>query len=117
MQGKDGDTLQHRFIKFFPIAATTKVVKVILICRGLSTLNVQFIILQWRGFIYVKILELNVDKSASRLYVLRARGGVVPHSVLCWLFWCEHQIHIHTSLSSYLFLTSTALSFSRDCNR
>ncbi len=69
MQGEDGDTLQHRFIKFFPIAATTKVVKVILICRGLSTLNVQFIILQWRGFIYVKVLGWNVNKFASCLYV------------------------------------------------
>ncbi len=28
---------------------------------------------------------------------LRAKGGTVPHSVLCWLYSCEHQIHIHTS--------------------
>ncbi len=30
---------------------------------------VQFVMLLWRGFIYVKILEWNVNKSASRLYV------------------------------------------------
>jgi hypothetical protein len=39
------------------------------ICRGLHTMIVQFVILLWRGFTYVKIPEQNVNKSASRLYV------------------------------------------------
>ncbi len=30
---------------------------------------VQLITVLWRGFIYVKIIEWNVNKSASRLYV------------------------------------------------
>jgi hypothetical protein len=30
---------------------------------------VQFIILLWRGFNHVKILDWNVNKSASRLYI------------------------------------------------
>jgi hypothetical protein len=59
-------------------------------CRGLSTMIVQFLILLLRGFIHVKILEWNANKSASRLYVYAP-------SVLCQLLTCEHQIHIHTS--------------------
>ncbi len=43
------------FIKFFFFD--------IWICRGLSTMIVQFVILLWRSFIYVKILEWNVNKS------------------------------------------------------
>jgi hypothetical protein len=38
-------------------------------CRSLSTLIVQFVILLWRRYIYAKILEWNVNKSASRIYV------------------------------------------------
>ncbi len=30
---------------------------------------VQFIIVLWRGFIYEEILQLNVNKSGSRLYI------------------------------------------------
>jgi hypothetical protein len=37
--------------------------------KSLSTIIVQFVILLWRGFIPLKILEWNVNKSASRLYV------------------------------------------------
>ncbi len=28
---------------------------------------------------------------------LRSKGGVVPPSVICWLYSCEDHIHIHTS--------------------
>ncbi len=38
-------------------------------CRVLSTMIVQFIILLCRSFIYVKILEWNVSKSACRFYI------------------------------------------------
>ncbi len=38
-------------------------------CHGLFTLFVQFVIVLWRGFIFVKIFAWNVNKSARRLYV------------------------------------------------
>jgi hypothetical protein len=38
-------------------------------CRGLHTVIVQFVILLWRGFNHVKILDWNVNKSASRIYI------------------------------------------------
>jgi hypothetical protein len=34
-------------------------------CRGLHTMIVQFVILLWRGFNHVKLLDWNVNKSAS----------------------------------------------------
>ncbi len=37
--------------------------------RCLHTMIVQFVILVWRGFNHVKILDWNINKSASRLYI------------------------------------------------
>jgi hypothetical protein len=53
---------------------------------------VQFVILLRRGFIHAKILEWNVNKSASRLYVYAPKvdRGVVPPSVIFLLLMCEH---------------------------
>jgi hypothetical protein len=46
-----------------------RIYKKYIYCRGLHTVIVQFVILLWRGFNHVKILDWNVDKSAGRLYI------------------------------------------------
>jgi hypothetical protein len=48
---------------------TNLYIKKISLCRGLHTMIVQFVILLWRGFNHVKILDWNVNISASRLYI------------------------------------------------
>jgi hypothetical protein len=58
---------------------------------------VQFVLLLWHSFIYVKILEWNVSKCAYRLYI---NAPMVPYS-------CEHLIHIHTWQLLPFFLAAT----------
>ncbi len=38
-------------------------------CGGLHLMVIQFVILLWRDFNHVKILDWNVNKSDSRLYI------------------------------------------------
>ncbi len=45
------------------------------------TVFISLVILSWCKFIYEEISECNVNKSGNRLYILRAKGGVVPPSV------------------------------------
>ncbi len=60
------------------------------------------VIVLGRGFIYVKIIEWNANKSASRLYVYAPKVGS------SWLWLCEHQKQYISHPSSYTFsLTST----------
>ncbi len=63
---------------------------------------VQYVILLWRDFIYVKFPQWDANKSASPLIRLRAKGGEVPTSVYNLPHSCEHQIQFFTWLWSLL---------------
>jgi hypothetical protein len=67
-----------------------------LCCRGLHTMIVQFVILLWLGFNHVKILDWNVNKSASHLYINAPKVEGVPPSVFYLPCSCKHQINTHT---------------------
>jgi hypothetical protein len=67
-----------------------------------STIIVQFVILLWRGFIHVKILEWNVYKSASRLYFYVPKVYKY-HRQFFASFWHVNIKYTFTPLSSFLF--------------
>jgi hypothetical protein len=67
-------------------------------------LIVQFVILLWRGFNHVKILDWNVNKSASRLYINAPRVEQYQYNLQS--FTCPTRVdikYILTPGSSYLF--------------
>ncbi len=72
-----------------------------------SGLAGQFVIFLWRGFIYVKILEWNVKKSASRLIRLRAKGGIERTTFSSLLTLLVRPLNIFHTSQVLLFLTST----------
>jgi hypothetical protein len=71
-----------------------------------------FVIVLWREFICVKIPQGEANKSANRWVNLRAKGGVIPPSVLHLPSSCAHQIYFFTRLAVY-FLVSTVRYFTR----
>jgi hypothetical protein len=69
---------------------------------------VLFVIVLWHELNCVKIPQGEANKSANRWGNLRAKGGVVPHSVFNLHYSCEHQIKSSHSFAAHYFVSTEA---------
>ncbi len=77
-------------------------------CRGISTTIVQFVILLWRGFIHVKILERNVKINPPVVFTFTCQrwSSNAFSSLLAFDVWVSNT-HLHLSAPIFFLAATT----------